>query len=168
MSLDRGPGHLDGFDEFDIRAMRRALELASTAAEFGEIPVGAVITRSNRILAESFNVRELLEDPTAHAECLAIRLASRALGSWRLEGCTLYATLEPCCMCAGAIVQARIPRLVFAALDPKAGACHSLYRLCDDRRLNHRVRIQHGLLEAPSRQLLREFFQARRPDPSTS
>ena len=106
----------------------RALELAREAADLGEVPVGAVIVRDGKIVSQAFNLRETLHDPTAHAERLAITLAGQALGSWRLEGCTLYVTLEPCPMCAGAIVLSRIPRVVYGAADPKAGACASLYQ----------------------------------------
>jgi tRNA(adenine34) deaminase len=147
----------------DVEAMQRALALAQQAADRGEVPVGAVVVFEDRVIAEAFNLRETLSDPTAHAERLALTLAGRALGSWRLDGCTLYVTLEPCSMCAGAIVQARLPRLVYGAADPKAGACETLYRLADDPRLNHRAKVEGGLLEEPCRQILTTFFQARRP-----
>lgn len=147
----------------DREAMGLALSQAREALAFGEVPVGAVIVRGGQILSRAFNLRETLHDPTAHAESLAIRLAGRALGSWRLEGCTLYVTLEPCPMCAGAIVQSRIPIVVYGATDPKAGACRSLYRLADDPRLNHRAILRSGVLADECSALLREFFQARRP-----
>lgn len=143
--------------------MGLALSQAREALAFGEVPVGAVIVRGGQILSRAFNLRETLHDPTAHAESLAIRLAGRALGSWRLEGCTLYVTLEPCPMCAGAIVQSRIPIVVYGATDPKAGACRSLYRLADDPRLNHRAILRSGVLADECSALLREFFQVRRP-----
>jgi tRNA(adenine34) deaminase len=151
----------------DVEAMRRALELAREAMSLGEVPVGAVIRRDGRTIAEAFNLRETLDDPTAHAERLAITLAGRALGSWRLDGCTLYVTLEPCPMCAGAIVQARLPRVVYGARDPKAGACDSLYRLASDPRLNHRADVQGGLLAEECGAILAEFFRGRRPRNAT-
>jgi tRNA(adenine34) deaminase len=128
----------------------------------GEIPVGAVVVRAGRILAQSFNLRETLHDPTAHAERLALTWAGRALGSWRLDGCVLYVTLEPCAMCAGAIVHSRIARLVYGATDPKAGACESLFQLVSDSRLNHRVPITAGVLAGECGDVLKEFFQERR------
>ena len=146
----------------DVDMMRRCLELARGAAERGEVPVGALICRDGRIVAEASNRREADDDPTAHAERLAITDAGRALGTWRLEGCTLYATLEPCPMCAGAIVQARIARVVYGAADPKAGACRSLYRLADDPRLNHRAAIEGGVLAAECGAILSTFFASRR------
>src|SRR4051795_8321925 len=133
-------------DEFDQAMMRRALDLAREAAGMGEVPVGALIVRDGKIVSQAFNLRETLHDPTAHAERLAITLAGRALGTWRLDGCTLYVTLEPCPMCAGAIVQARISRVVYGAADPKAGACDSLYRIVADPRLNHRAALTRGVL----------------------
>jgi tRNA(adenine34) deaminase len=149
----------DGFDE---AMMERALELAREAADLGEVPVGSVIVHDRRIVSQAFNLRETLQDPTAHAERLAITLAGRALGSWRLEGCTLYVTLEPCPMCAGAIVQSRITRVVYGAADTKAGACASLYTLVSDPRLNHRAAITAGVLERQCGEILSRFFQDRR------
>jgi tRNA(adenine34) deaminase len=146
----------------DVEAMRRALALAREAIEWGEVPVGAVVVHEGRIIAEAFNLREALNDPTAHAERLALTLAGRALGTWHLETCTLYVTLEPCPMCAGAIVQGRVGRVVYGATDPKAGACESLYRLANDPRLNHRALVEGGLLAAEASALLTSFFQARR------
>lgn len=142
--------------------MRRALALAEEAAATGEAPVGAVIVRDGAIVAEARNQREELRDPTAHAEMIAITQAAATLNSWRLEGCTLYVTLEPCPMCAGAIVQARIPRLVYGAADPKAGAVRSLYQLTTDARLNHRCEVVEGVLAAPCGAVLTEFFRQRR------
>ncbi|HWE38121.1 MAG TPA: tRNA adenosine(34) deaminase TadA [Isosphaeraceae bacterium] len=147
----------------DIPPMRRALALAREAMAVGEVPVGAVVVRDGRIIAEAFNLRETLRDPTAHAERLALTLAGRALDSWRLDGCTLYVTLEPCPMCAGAIVQGRIDRVVFGAFDPKAGACRSLYRIASDPRFNHRAEVLGGLLADDCGALLSDFFRARRP-----
>ncbi|HMB06746.1 MAG TPA: tRNA adenosine(34) deaminase TadA [Isosphaeraceae bacterium] len=147
--------------------MRLALALAREALALGEVPVGAVVVRDGQILAQAYNRRETLNDPTAHAERLALTLAGRALGSWRLDFCTLYATLEPCPMCAGAIVQGRIARVVFGAADPKAGACGSLYRLVTDPRFNHRAQVTAGVLEAECGELLTQFFQGRRPNRSS-
>lgn len=146
----------------DSEWMRRALDLAREALTLGEVPVGAIVVRDGQILGQAYNLRETLHDPTAHAERLALTLAGRALGSWRLDGCTLYVTLEPCPMCAGAIVQARIPRVVYGASDPKAGACESLYRLASDPRLNHRALVEGGLLADECGEVLREFFRPRR------
>jgi tRNA(adenine34) deaminase len=142
--------------------MSRALDLAREARNMGEVPVGAVVVRAGRILAQSFNLRETLHDPTAHAERLALTWAGRSLGSWRLDGCVLYVTLEPCAMCAGAIIHSRIARLVYGAPDPKAGACESLFRLVSDPRLNHRVPITAGVLASECGDVLKEFFQERR------
>src|SRR3954468_21620022 len=155
---------LDGGDPVDVGMMRRALSLAREALSLGEVPVGSVIAHQGRIIAQAFNLRETLKDPTAHAERLALTLAGRSLGSWRLDDCTLYVTLEPCPMCAGAIVQSRLSRVVYGADDPKAGACRSLYRLVDDPRLNHRAKLRAGLLGEECGALLAEFFRGRRPN----
>jgi tRNA(adenine34) deaminase len=146
----------------DLAMMERALGLAREAAALGEIPVGAVVARDGEVVAQAYNLRETQHDPTAHAERVALTLAGRALGRWRLDDCTIYVTLEPCVMCAGAIVQGRIARLVYGAVDAKAGACRSLYRLTDDRRLNHRVAVTTGLLEAECGEILSLFFHERR------
>jgi len=148
--------------ETDLAMMRLALLAAEQAAEKGEVPVGSVVARGGEILAVAANEREATGDPTAHAELLAIRRAAATIGSWRLTGCTLYATLEPCPMCAGALVNARVPRLVYGCDDPKAGAVRSLYRLCDDERLNHRLQVASGVLADECAAVLREFFQAQR------
>jgi tRNA(adenine34) deaminase len=150
-------------ETLDAQFMRLALQLARQAAAMGEVPVGAVVVSAGQILGQAHNLRETLHDPTAHAERLALTLAGQTLGSWRLEGCTLYVTLEPCSMCAGAIVQSRIARLVYGAADPKTGSCRSLYRLADDPRFPHRAKIVAGLLADECGALLSEFFQARRP-----
>jgi tRNA(adenine34) deaminase len=147
---------------FDAVMMRRALVLAREAMAIGEIPVGAVVVKGGQVIAEGYNLREAMHDPTAHAERLALSRAGQSLGSWRLDGCTLYVTLEPCPMCAGAIVQSRLARLVFGARDPKSGACESLYRLVDDPRLNHRVPFTSGLLKDDCGEILAEFFRERR------
>ena len=165
MAAPEGRPASSGFSPDDYAAMRRALSLAEEAARAGEVPVGAVILRGDRILAEAFNLRETRSDPTAHAERLAITLAGHRLGSWRLDDCTLYVTLEPCPMCAGAILQARIPRVTYGAADPKAGACDSLFRLTSDRRLNHRAAVRGGLLADDCAAVLTRFFRARRQRP---
>ena len=146
----------------DERWMGLAIEEARAAGAMGEVPIGAVLVQGDRLLARAHNRRETTPDPTAHAEVLVLREAARALGSWRLEGCTLYVTLEPCAMCAGAVVLARLPRLVFGARDPKAGFVGSLGDLARDPRLNHRVEVRAGVLEGPCGDLLRGFFAARR------
>jgi tRNA(adenine34) deaminase len=146
----------------DERFMRQALAEAGNAAESADVPIGCVVVRDGRIIGRGFNQRELLQDPTAHAEIIAITAAASEVGSWRLERCTLYVTLEPCPMCAGAIVLARLPRLVFGAADPKAGACGSLMNLAHDPRLNHRVDITQGILADECGEKLRSFFQALR------
>jgi tRNA(adenine34) deaminase len=142
--------------------MNMALKQAEAAASADEVPIGAVIVLDERVLATARNEREQLRDPTAHAEMIAITQAAAALGNWRLEGCTLYVTLEPCPMCAGAIVQARIPRVVYGAIDPKAGAVRSLYRLLEDPRLNHRCEVVEGVLADRCGWVLSEFFQRKR------
>lgn len=141
-----------------------ALELARAAMEMDETPVGAVVyeTQSGRILAEAHNRREVDADPTAHAELIALRGAAQQIGDWRLNSCTLVVTLEPCAMCAGAIVNARIGRLVFGASDPKAGAVQSLFALCSDERLNHRIEPIAGVMAAECGELLRTFFKGKR------
>jgi tRNA(adenine34) deaminase len=142
--------------------MSRAITRAREAALAGEVPVGAIVVHEGVAIAEGHNRRELDQDPTAHAEVLAIRAAAAALGSWRLEGCTLYVTLEPCTMCAGALVLARLPHLVFGATDPKAGAVGSLYDLAREPRLNHRIEVTSGVLADECGDLLTRFFRARR------
>ena len=143
--------------------MDRALQQAQEAAAAGDVPVGAVVVREGEVVAAAHNRREADQDPTAHAELLALRQAAAALGSWRLEGCTLYVTLEPCTMCAGALVLARLPALVFGAVDPKAGAVGSLYDVARDARLNHRVEVTGGVMAEECGGVLTRFFRARRP-----
>ncbi|MEX2112329.1 MAG: tRNA adenosine(34) deaminase TadA [Pirellulales bacterium] len=142
--------------------MRMALAEAAAALAEDEVPVGAVIVYGERVIAAAHNQREQLHDPTAHAEMIAITQAAEALGSWRLEGCTLYVTLEPCPMCAGAILQARIDTLVYGAADPKAGAVQTLYQLLSDPRLNHRTQSVGGVLVNECGGMLTQFFQSRR------
>lgn len=142
--------------------MQEALAEAAQAAALGDIPVGAVVVREGRIIARAHNRRERDRDPSAHAEMLALRQAARHLGGWRLPGCCLYVTLEPCTMCAGAAVQARLGRLVYGAADPKAGAAGSLIDLLRDSRFNHRVEVVAGVREAECSAMLRTFFESRR------
>jgi len=146
----------------DETFMRLALDEARSCTETGDVPVGAVIVRGDEVLASAGNGRERLHDPTAHAEVLSLRAAARRTGSWRLDGCTLFVTLEPCAMCAGAIVLARVERVVFGAADPKAGFAGSLGDLVRDPRLNHRVELTSGVLAQECGDLLREFFRSRR------
>jgi len=149
-------------DRFDEELMRAALDAAEACEGSGDVPVGAIVARDGRVLASAGNARERLQDPTAHAEILALREASDAADSWRLDGCTLYVTLEPCAMCAGAIVLARLDRVVFGASDPKAGFAGSLGNLLQDERLNHRVDLDGGVLAEECGALLKAFFSDRR------
>ncbi len=142
--------------------MGKALREAEQAFREDEVPVGAVIVHDGRIVGSAHNQREQLSDPTAHAEMIAITQAAAALGSWRLEGCTLYVTLEPCPMCAGAILLARIPSLVYGATDPKAGAVDSLFQLMNDARLNHQVQVVRHVLADQCGEMLTRFFQEKR------
>ena len=142
--------------------MRMALEQAEAAFAEEEVPVGAIIAREGRVIAAAHNQREMLRDPTAHAEMIAITQAAESIGGWRLEDCTLYVTLETCPMCAGAILQARIPTVVFGAADPKAGAVQSLYQLLADPRLNHRCEVVPGVLGDACGLILSRFFQQQR------
>jgi tRNA(adenine34) deaminase len=146
----------------DRRLMALALERAREAEGHGDVPIGAVVARDGEPLASAGNERELRGDPTAHAEILAIRAAAESLGGWRLPGTTIHVTLEPCAMCAGAIVLARIPEVVYGAPDPKAGAAGSVMNVLADPALNHRPRVTAGVMEDESAALLREFFSARR------
>jgi tRNA(adenine34) deaminase len=149
--------------ESDFYYMGEALAQAREGGAAGEVPVGAVLVEEGGvILARAFNRPVALKDPTAHAEVLALREAAARRGNYRLPGTTLYVTIEPCLMCLGALLQARVGRLVFGAADPKAGACVSLFRLHEDPRLNHRLEVSGGVREAECRELLEEFFQARR------
>ncbi len=142
--------------------MEHALREAKRAADLGEVPVGAVVVRGEALVASGFNRREIDRDPLAHAEMLAIKQAAVVLEGWRLTGCTMFVTLEPCPMCAGALVNSRIDRLVYGASDPKAGFCGSLGDLVRDRRLNHRLEVRSGVLEPACRQVLRDFFASLR------
>src|SRR3954449_11033428 len=149
-------------DEADQRHMNRALQLAAAAAEHGDVPIGSVVARGEEVLGEAGNERELRRDPTAHAEVLALRKAAERLGGWRLLETTIYVTLEPCPMCAGAITLARVPRLVYGAADPKGGAVGSVIDLFDAPVVNHRPAVEAGLLGEESARLLESFFSARR------
>ena len=142
--------------------MRVALEQANQAFDDDEVPVGAVIVREDRVIGAAHNQRERLRDPTAHAEMIAITQASEACSNWRLTDCVLYVTLEPCLMCAGAIIQARIPLVVYGAADPKAGAVNTLFQVLSDKRLNHDAQVVAGVLERPCGEILSRFFQAKR------
>jgi tRNA(adenine34) deaminase len=146
----------------DVEAMQAALAEARLAAEAGEVPVGAVVIWNREILARGQNRVLRSVDPTAHAEIIAMRLAAEAMGNYRLNGCTLYATLEPCAMCAGAMIHARLDRLVFAAADPKAGAAGSVLAVLNHPQLNHRMQVEQGILAEESTELLRSFFRERR------
>jgi tRNA(adenine34) deaminase len=146
----------------DERFMRMALDEARRCTAHGDVPVGAAVVRGGEVLAIAGNARELEQDPTAHAEIAVLRAAARTLGSWHLEGCTLYVTLEPCAMCAGASVLARVDRVVFGAADPKAGFAGSLGNLVQDERLNHRTDVTPGVLAADCGEVLRDFFRDRR------
>ena len=148
--------------DVDETFMAEALAEARRAAEEGEVPIGAVVAFEGRVVGRGRNARERLRDPTAHAEILALQEAARSLGRWRLTGAAIYATLEPCPMCAGALVNARIDRLVYAVPDPKAGAAGTLFDIPRDARLNHRVQVERGVLAAECGALLTDFFRARR------
>lgn len=149
-------------DGCDLGYMDLALQEAAKAAEKEEIPVGAVVVWKGKVIGRGHNQREGLQSPVAHAEILALQEASSRLRSWRLHECTLYATLEPCIMCVGAVLQARLSRLVFGCLDPKGGAVESLYRLCEDSRLNHRLEVTRGIRESECGRILSEFFSCLR------
>lgn len=150
-------------DPADLAAMERALALAAAAGAAGDVPVGAVVTdAAGSVIGEGRNLREVTHDPTAHAEVVALREAATAIGSWNLDGCTLVVTLEPCVMCAGAVLQSRVSRLVFGAWDEKAGAAGSVYDVVRDRRLPYRAEVVAGVREAEASALLRDFFDARR------
>lgn len=142
--------------------MRAALSQAQIAFDEGEVPVGAVIVHGDSVIAEAYNQREALNDPTAHAEMIAITQAAESMASWRLLDCVLYVTLEPCPMCAGAIVQARIPTVVYGTTDPKGGACHTLYEITNDKRLNHQATVLGGVLQEDCRKILQDFFSLQR------
>lgn len=149
-------------NQYDSHWMQRAYEQATAAADADEVPVGAVIVRHTDMIAQAANARESLKDPTAHAEMIAITQAAASVNNWRLSQCTLYVTLEPCLMCAGAILQSRISRVVFAASDPKGGAVTSLYKTLSDPRLNHQCVVSGGVMAKQCGDLLTQFFNAKR------
>lgn len=146
----------------DYYFMERALKQAEVAYKKGEVPVGAVVVKDGEIISRGYNLRESTNDPTAHAELIAMKKASKKLNSWRLSGCTLYVTLEPCPMCSGVIVNSRIDRVVFGAYDRKAGCCTTLYHLCNDERFNHRAEILGGVSEEKCAKILSDFFKEKR------
>lgn len=148
--------------DLDERYMRMAIDAAQVAEENGDVPIGAVIVYQNQVIGRAYNQREQLKDPTAHAEIVALTQAASFVGSWRLHGCTIYVTLEPCPMCAGALVLGRLDRLVYGCPDPKTGACGSLYDIVRDERLNHRLEVTPGILANDCATLLQTFFQQRR------
>ena len=148
--------------EKDEWFMREALKEAEKAAQKGEVPIGAVIVSDNKIIARGHNLKESTADATAHAEIIAIKKASKKLGGWRLTNSTIYVTLEPCLMCMGALIQARIERLVFGCYDPKAGAAGSLYNISNDRRLNHRIKLTTGIMAGECSKILKGFFKGLR------
>ena len=142
--------------------MKLALEQAEQAFAVGEVPVGAIIAHNGRVIAAAHNQREQLNDPTAHAEMIAITQAAESMNSWRLADCALYVTLEPCPMCAGAVLNARIPKVIYGTADPKGGAVHSVFKLLSDARMNHRAEISQGVMAAQCGEILKRFFQSRR------
>ncbi len=148
--------------KLDQRFMKVAIDQAKIAEENGDVPIGAVIVHNNTIIAKAYNQREQLADPTAHAEIIALTQAAAALENWHLNGCTMYVTLEPCPMCAGALVLSRMDRLVYGCDDPKTGACKSLYNIVQDNRLNHRLEVTGGVLQEQCREQLQQFFARRR------
>ena len=148
----------------DEHFMHAAIEAAKVAEENDDVPIGAVIVHNSKIIGKAYNQREQLQDPTAHAEIIALTQAAAALENWHLNGCTMYVTLEPCPMCAGALVLSRMDRLVYGCDDPKAGACKSLYNIVQDERLNHRLEVTSGVLAEQCSQLLQEFFAKRREE----
>ncbi|MGC3976307.1 MAG: tRNA adenosine(34) deaminase TadA [Nitrospira sp.] len=165
LSLTRiNHGTMSLHDDLDRQFMQEALSLAREASLTGEVPIAALLVRDGVVITRAHNLRETVQDPTAHAELLVIRDAAKQMNSWRLTESTLYVTLEPCCMCIGAIVLARIPRLVFGALDPKAGACGSVMDIPPEPKLNHRVDVVGGLCAEESQALLQEFFRGLRKE----
>ncbi len=154
--------------QIDERYMRLAIDAAHIAEGNGDVPIGAVIVYQNQVIGRAYNQREQLTDPTAHAEIVALTQAATFVETWRLHGCTIYVTLEPCPMCAGALVLGRLDRLVYGCDDPKAGACGSLYDIVRDERLNHRLEVTSGVLAADCAALLQTFFRARRPNGNAS
>ncbi|MBN1788458.1 MAG: tRNA adenosine(34) deaminase TadA [Sedimentisphaerales bacterium] len=149
-------------DSLDSQFMTAAIDQANIALQNGDVPIGAVIVYENQIIAKGYNQRHQLNDPTAHAEIIALTAAAEYIGNWRLHNCSIYVTLEPCCMCAGALVLARLDRLIYGCDDPKAGACGSIYNIVQDMRLNHRLEITKGILAEDCAKLLQDFFKSKR------
>jgi tRNA(adenine34) deaminase len=149
-------------EQLDVRYMKAAVDAAGIAQDNGDVPIGAVIVFENKIIAKGYNQREQLQDPTAHAEIIALTQAAAALENWHLNGCTMYVTLEPCPMCAGALVLARMDRLVYGCDDPKSGACGSLYNIVQDERLNHRLEVTSAVLADKCSEQLSKFFAGKR------
>lgn len=164
--MSQDPTQIDS--QIDERFMRLAIDQAYIAEEKGDVPIGCVIVHQGRVIAKGCNQRELLHDPTAHAEMIALTQAAEYIGNWRLEGCTIYVTLEPCPMCAGALVLGRLDRLVYGTDDPKTGAVRSLYNIVQDPRLNHRLDVSSGVLQEECQQQLQDFFRRRRNENSKS
>lgn len=154
----------DPVSKQDERYMQMAIEQARIAEDNGDVPIGAIVVCGNQIIGKAYNQREQLQDPTAHAEIIALTQAAAALENWHLNGCTIYVTLEPCPMCAGALVLARMDRLVYGCDDPKAGACKSLYNIVQDERLNHRLEVTSGVLAEDCGRILQDFFAQRRTE----
>lgn len=150
--------------DMDRKYMQQAIKLALQAQAQGEVPIAALLVKDGQVIAQAYNLREHKQDATAHAELMVIQAACAKLNSWRLTGCTLYVTLEPCVMCAGALVLSRVERVVYGALDPKAGAVHSLFNILTHPLLNHQIEVQGGICEAECGQLLKNFFQQRRQE----
>ena len=152
--------------ETDEKYMRMAIDQAYIAEENGDVPIGCVIVYENRVIAKAYNQREQLNDPTAHAEIIALTQAAEFIGNWRLHGCTIYVTLEPCPMCAGALVLGRLERLVYGTDDPKTGAVKSLYQITEDSRLNHQLEVTDNVMQDECKKQLQTFFQKRRQENS--
>lgn len=150
--------------QHDEKWMKRALRLAKAAGKRGEVPIGAILVQDDQVIAQAMNRKEEWETPLGHAELICLHRASQKEKKWRLTGATLYVTLEPCPMCAGALVQARVDRVVYGARDPKAGAVETLYRICDDERLNHRMEVLGGVLEKECSEILSDFFRQKRKE----
>ncbi len=162
--LSFNPMAIERSEQQDVRFMQTAIGAAGIAEENGDVPIGAVIVHQGQIIAKAYNQRQQLQDPTAHAEIIALTQAAAALGSWRLHDCTIYVTLEPCPMCAGALVLSRMDRLVYGCDDPKTGAVKSLYNITQDERLNHQVEVTSGVLAEQCSAMLSDFFTRRRKE----
>lgn len=162
LSIEPGGSALSFGSHSELDWMKKAIQLAEKAFSEGEVPVGSLVIKENKIIGQGFNQREKLNDPTAHAEIIAITAAASTIGDWRLDGCTIYVTKEPCSMCAGAIINARLKSLIFGAYDEKKGCCGSLYQLCGDRRMNSQTSVKGGVMEEDCSYLLKNFFSSKR------